>query len=182
LSLFLEADAPSARHYDGVTRFLHWLMAVQIIAQFTLALIWDDVGEDLGHQLVRLHVSLGICLCATLVFRILWRSFWGRKLADTLPPAQAAIARAMHWLLYTMMAVEVGTGLSKRWVRGRSVDVFGLFHIPPPFAYAPDLRPIISTTHYLLAWAIIIAAVGHALVALFHRFVLQDHVLERMTG
>jgi cytochrome b561 len=182
LSSYLAAEAPAVRHYDGVTRFLHWFMAAQIVTQFALALVWDHVGEDLGHRLVRAHVSLGVCLGATLVFRIVWRSLWGRSLAETLPPAQAAIARAMHWLLYTLMVVEVATGLSKRWVRGRPVDVFGLFHIPPPFGYATDLQPIISTTHSLLAWAIIIAALGHALVALFHRFVLRDHVFRRMTG
>ena len=182
MSLHLASTTPAARHYDRVTRFLHWLMAVQIILQFGLALVWDHVGEDLGHRLVRLHVSLGVCLCATLVFRIVWRSLWGRRVVETLAPAHAGIAHAAHGLLYAMMLIEVATGLSKRWVRGRTVDVFGLFHIPPPFAYAPDLRPIISTTHDLLAWAIIIAASSHALVALFHRFVLRDDVLERMTG
>ena len=174
--------APVARHYDGVTRFLHWLMAAQIIAQFILALVWDDVGEDLGHQLVRLHVSLGVCLCATLLCRILWRGLWGRRLPETLSRGHAAIAHAAHWLLYTMMVIEVGTGLSKRWARGHTVDVFGLVHIPSPFSYAPALRPIISSTHDLMAWAIIIAACGHALVALVHHFVLRDDVLERMTG
>lgn len=182
MSAKLLTDRQAHRHYDGVTRFLHWLTAVQIITQFVLALIWDDVGRDLGHQLVRLHVSLGVCLVLTLVIRILWRSLWSRAPKETLSAGQARIAHAVHMLLYAMMLVEVATGLSKRWVRGRTVDVFGLLHIPSPFAYAPDLRPFISFTHEWLAWAIIALACGHALMALIHRFVLRDDVLQRMIG
>jgi cytochrome b561 len=174
--------APAARHYDRVTRILHWLMAVQIIIQFLLTLLWSRVGDDLAGELVRLHVSLGVCLVATLLFRILWRLVWGRRLPTTLPRLQATAAHAVHSLLYVMMIIEVATGLSKRWVRGRSVDVFGLIHIPSPFVYAPDLRPIMSMTHEYLAWAIIIVACGHGLVALGHRVWLRDGVLERMTG
>ncbi|MCB8876016.1 cytochrome b [Acidisoma silvae] len=182
MSLDLVTQTPVVRHYDPVTRWLHWLMAVQIIAQFVLALVWDDVGKDLGHSLVRLHVSLGVCLIATLVFRILWRSLWMRRPTETLPRAQAGIAHGIHHLLYTMMVVELVAGLSKRWDRGRTVDVFGLLHIPSPFAYAPALRPIISFTHEWLAWAIIVIAAGHGLMAVYHQLVLRDGVLRRMTG
>lgn len=175
-------EAPAARRYDRVTRFLHWLMAGQIILQFLLALVWDDVGEDLKYRLVRLHVSLGVCLCATLLARILWRSFWGRRLPDSLPGRQAALAHGVHGLLYMMMVIEVGTGLSKRWARGQTVDVFGLVHIPSPFTYAPALWPLVSATHNLLAWAIIITACGHGLMALAHHVILRDDVLKRMTG
>ncbi|WP_227306911.1 cytochrome b [Acidisoma cellulosilyticum] len=178
----LGAEAQTVRHYDGVTRALHWLMAAQIVAQFVLALIWDDVGEDLGHSLVRLHVSLGVCLIVTLVLRIVWRSVFSLSPTETLPRMQVKLSHGVHHLLYTMMVVELAAGLSKRWARGRTVDVFGLIHIPSPFTYAPDLRPIISFTHEWLAWAIIILAAGHGLMALFHHFVLRDGVLRRMTG
>lgn len=157
-------------------------MAVQIIIQFSLTVLWSRAGDDLAGQLVRLHVSLGVCLVATLLFRILWRLVWGRRLPTTLPRLQAKAAHAVHSLLYLMMNIEVASGLSKRWVRARSVDVFGLIHIPSPFVFAPDLRPIISVTHEYLAWAIIIVACGHGLVALGHRVWLRDGVLERMTG
>lgn len=170
------------QRYDRISQILHWLVAVQIITQFALALIWKWAGKHLAHQLIKLHISLGVCLAMTLALRIVWRLFCGKRLPEALSSTEAKIAHSAHLVLYAMMVGEVAIGFAKKWVRGQAVSMFGLLQIPAPLPIAPALQPWLDTVHNYLGWAIIIVAFGHAAAAIFHRLALRDGILQRMTG
>jgi len=68
------------------------------------------------------------------------------------------------------------------WVRGDKL--FSLGRIPPYGAYDPAARHALSESvvgwHELGANLILILAAGHAVMALYHQFVLKDGLLRRM--
>jgi cytochrome b561 len=89
-------------------------------------------------------------------------------------------SRAVHYLLYALLAVTVVLGFLLGWSGGHPVDFFGL-GIPGPLgALSRPERHLIRELHNYAAWAIVIVAFGHSLAALYHHYVLKDRVLVRM--
>jgi cytochrome b561 len=67
-----------------------------------------------------------------------------------------------------------------RWAQGEAFTFFGLFPIPALMAQDRPLAHTLQDWHNYVGWAIVILALGHAVAALVHHYVLKDQVLERM--
>jgi cytochrome b561 len=172
---------PAAVTYDPLTKLLHWVTAVLVLALFALSQIWPFVPSREARGVLELtHISLGVLLALAIVLRIAWRLGWGRRLPHAEPGLPGLAADALHKLLYVLIVLQVLAGLSKRWVRGRGVGFFGLFDIPPPLTIPPGLRMAVNWVHHWDAWLIMALVAGHAGAALFHHYVIRDGVLRRM--
>ena len=174
----------SAAHdrYDRVTIAFHWLTALLVFALFGTAFAWNYLPREWHlRSLEGVHVSLGIALAATLIGRLVWRLTAGRKLAAAGNAVTAPLSRLMHWLLYLLLAVQVGLGFSLRWFQGEEFSFFGLFSVPNLF-FTPDraFAHRLEDLHNLAGWTLICLAGAHAIAALLHRYVLKDNVLRRM--
>lgn len=89
-------------------------------------------------------------------------------------------SKAVHYLLYTLLAAEAVLGFTLRWSGGEAMSFFGL-PIPAPFAaWSRAAHHQVGELHEKVGWAIIIVALGHAAAALYHHYVLRDRVLVRM--
>lgn len=174
------ASVPASPRYDTATRSLHWLTAALVLLLFALPQIWHRLPKASARPLEHLHIAVGVLLAAVLVLRIVWRLGWGRRL----PPAARGVSRhaahAMHVTLYVLLAVQALTGFAKRWVRGRDVDVLGLFQIPPPVHLPETWRPLVGGIHYWNSWLIIALAALHVAAALVHHYAWRDGLLRRM--
>jgi cytochrome b561 len=89
-----------------------------------------------------------------------------------------AIARATHWLLYALMLVTVGLGVTNAWASG--VSIFNLVSVPQLVPGDRALMHQINEWHALAANAVLIVAGLHSAAALFHHIVLRDATLRRM--
>lgn len=172
------AGAQGSRH-DPTTIALHWVTA------FLVAVLWV-IGQTVDFppngplrvDYRSLHIVLGVALAIVLLLRLAWRL--ARR--ETLPPIDEGllhvIARVTHWMLYVLLILSVGLGITTEWTRGDSI--FNLFSIP---AYDPgnrSLSRLVLGWHALAANAILIVAGLHAAAALFHHFILRDATLRRM--
>ena len=167
--------------YDGVTIAFHWLTALLVVALFGSSLLWNYAPRNWGLRwLEGTHVSLGIGLAAVLVARLVWRLVAGRRLASVGNAVSAPLSRLVHWVLYLLLAAQAGLGFTLRWFQGEDFSFFGLFDIPQLIASNRGLEHTIESLHNLTAWALIYVAGGHAIAALYHRYVLKDGVLRRM--
>lgn len=167
-------------HYDGVSMTLHWLTALLVIVQFALALLWDSFPRPTHRLMVVTHMSFGIILTAVIVARLVWRFIPGHRMPSLEAGWVALGAKAVHYLLYVLLAAEAVLGFVTRWSEGREMSFFGLL-IPGPFGpWDRATHHMIMEWHEKVAWAIIIVAIGHAAAALYHHFVLKDRVLRRM--
>jgi cytochrome b561 len=126
------------------------------------------------------HMSFGIILSAVIVARLAWRLLPGHQVAPAVSGWTEMASRAVHYLLYAMLAAEAVLGFVLRWAGDESMSFFGLL-IPPPFApFSKAAHHQLGELHELNGWAIIILAAGHAAAALYHHYVLRDRVLSRM--
>lgn len=166
--------------YDLVARALHWLTVFLVLANFLLAETWDRFGRPTHHLMVTVHMSFGILLAAAVAARIVWRLIPGHQMPPATSGVQELAAKAVHWLLYVLLAAEAVLGFVLRWSGGESMVFFGL-PIPSPMAkVSHPTHGFIGDLHHWNGWLIITLAVGHAGAALYHHFVLKDQVLRRM--
>jgi cytochrome b561 len=174
-------DQRTASRYDGITIAFHWLTAALVLVLFGTSLLWNYAPRDWGmRSLEDVHVSLGIALAVVLVGRLIWRVVAGRKLAAVGNAITAPLSRIVHWLLYILLALQVGLGFGLRWLQGEEFSFFGLFSVPSFLASNRALSHQFEDLHNLTAWTLIYVVAGHAAAALIHHYVVKDRVLKRM--
>lgn len=175
-------EQASAPRYDTLSITLHWLTALLVIALFTSALVWGEIakGTPLRKELQALHISMGICLAAIVLGRIVWRCTGGQRLGRLQPGLAGLLATLGHLALYALLLIQISLGFLFRWAQGEPFEFFGLFPIPAPIAIDHGMRGTYAGWHEKIAWTLIILAGLHAVVALLHHYVLRDSTLTRM--
>ena len=173
---------PAPLRYTAVAQWLHWLIAVLIVTQFTLA--WSAVGLPLGmHKLALLarHKSFGMTVLMLTVIRLSWRL---KNPAPSLPagmtPFERLLAKATHVVFYLLLFVMPLTGWMMSSAKSYSVSWFGLFTWPNLIGQSDDAFVLLRDTHEFLSYALFGVAVLHILAALKHHFWNKDDVLARM--
>ena len=176
------ADRPAHHRYDAVTVAFHWLTALLVFALFGTAMAWTYLPRDLGLRwLSGVHVSLGVALAGIVIARLAWRLTAGRRIDhESGNPWADLAARAMHLALYGLLIVQVALGFGLEWFGGNVLSFFGLFDIPSPFAASRALSEQLEGLHGAIAWTMMALVGGHALAALWHRYVIRDGVVGRM--
>lgn len=150
-----------ASGYTGTQIALHWLIAILIaVAWFT--------GEGAGEAMERVedggvagfvpHTAIGLAILALVALRIVVRLGRGAPAAPGVPGSlQVVLADWGHRLIYLLMiAVPLG-GVATFFL---GIDVGEL--------------------HGLAANILVVVALGHAALALYHQYVLKDGLLRRM--
>ena len=166
--------------YDGVSVALHWITVVLVLVQFALAQTWHFFPRPTHRLMVMLHMSFGTLLGVAVIGRIIWRTLPGHDLPAAYSGWSGVASKTVHYLLYALILFQFVLGFVLRWSGGEAMIFFGL-PIPP---VGPQVSK--ATNHFLgdvhnwAGWAIIVIAAGHALIGLFHHFVVKDHVLARM--
>lgn len=159
---------------------LHWLIFVLVVCVGTLGLLHDSWPKTTQGFWINIHALLGLLLWLLLLGRLTWR------LRHRPPPPIAGTglfaqrsAAMMHFALYALLLVIPMVGIVTFIYHGRVLD-FGLFKID--FGVRSN-RVIFHPTeewHGYLAYTLFGLAGAHALVALWHQFVLHDGLLARM--
>jgi cytochrome b561 len=166
--------------YDPVAMSLHWATVCLVLANFLLAETWESFARPTRHVMIAAHMSLGILLAAAVLTRIVWRLIPSHRTPPALAGLLGLAARAVHGLLYGLLLAQATLGFLLRWSGGEAMSFFGL-PIPPPFARWPKpAQHLVGDLHEWIGWTIIIVALGHAGMALYHHFVVKDRVLFRM--
>jgi cytochrome b561 len=175
------AAGDDGTNYDAVAIFLHWATALLVITQFVMAISWDYFDKATRQVMESVHVSLGMLLAAVVLTRIVWRLIPGHQRPAIVSGWVKLASKAVHYVLYLLLVAQAGLGFGWRWAQGHDVGFFGLFAIPGPYGELErPTRHIFHDLHEYVGWAIVIIAFGHALAALYHRYVLKDRVLNRM--
>lgn len=164
--------------YGSISKWFHWGMALLIAWQ--LLKFFDRIDDGahwIGQTLVPWHVSIGTALLLLVLLRLAWvaRQSGHRPRQD---PATVRLVRGGHFLLYAGMVLMPITGILTMIGGGHGLTAFGM-----DLAAEGDKIPWMATLgslHSPIAWALLVLIVGHAGIALFHRFVKKDSVLQRM--
>jgi cytochrome b561 len=166
--------------YGVVARTLHWLTALLIALQFVIGWTMPDVHKDTQPVgLIAWHLGVGATLVAVMVVRVIWR-LAHRPPPDELPPLLAVLSRITHLLLYITLLLVPILGWINASSRGWTVRLAGVVTYPSVSRPGSPFGHEMGDVHGILAWALFALIVLHIVAALFHRFVLKDHVLQRM--
>jgi cytochrome b561 len=172
----------TTRRWGAVAQLFHWIIVLGIVAQFTLATLFDDLPAGAKKlTLLSRHKSIGITILMLALLRLLWRRANPTPaLPDTLKSYERKLAKLTHVLLYVLLFAVPVSGWTMSSARGFPVSWFGLFQLPDLVPKNKALYEALLTTHGILAWTLGIVATVHLLAALKHHFVLKDDVLKRM--
>ncbi len=174
----MTADTAHAR-YDTTTIVLHWLVALLVAIQWSIGQTIDAVpGGSAQKDYLGVHLTIGVLLTGALLFRLAWRAGPGRRLPPADGSAVHVLAKATHWGLYVLLAATVALGIAFALAWG--VPIYTIARIPG-FAHGNrDLAKALLGWHGTIADAVLILAGLHACAALFHHYVLRDHLIRRM--
>ncbi len=158
--------------YGALTRTLHWLMAILIVASAIMGLAIGRLDGPTGQTLLAWHAWIGLALIAMLPLRLAARlgetSVFPRR---TVGAFERLGARATHVALYVLILAAPLGGIAQIWARGEALSVFGLFDVAAPFAPDRMLALQVGLLHTVLSYALIGLSALHTLAALWHHYV-----------
>lgn len=173
-----QPPADVARYGSGAIAF-HWMMFVLVVCVGVLGLLHDSWPKQSQRFWINIHALLGLLLWFLLIARFWWRRRHTPPAPMENSGALSHLAQPVHFALYALMFVTPIVGLVTFVYHGRLLDL-GLFHID--FGIRSN-RAIFHPTeelHGYLAYALFGLSGMHALLALWHQFVLRDGLLARM--
>lgn len=173
---------PSPDRYDLPMQVMHWAIALLVIAAFVIVQLVEDMPRGPERvAMMGLHKSIGVCVLGLVVARLGWRAARPQPdLPAGMSPLLGLAARAGHAGLYLLMILVPLIGIIMSQLNGRPVAVFGLFTLPTLFAPDKELGEVLEGMHEVAGNLILVLSGLHAVAALYHQYILKDHVLERM--
>lgn len=156
--------------YGLVSRALHWVIVLAILAQWLLAEANEDASPIPGSSLdaLTLHQSLGLIVLLLAVARLTWRFLnptpsW----PEDMKMYEIALARAVHWLFYVLLFAIPITGWALSSVEEEPLRFFNWFDVPRFVLAGEDT---LEEVHETLFNILVALAVLHAIGASKHWF------------
>jgi cytochrome b561 len=171
------------QRYTNVAIVFHWLIALLIIAAFTMGLVMTDMPGISPTKLryYSWHKWAGVTILALATLRLLWRlAHAAPAYPDSMARWQKTAAHALHGALYVLMFAVPLSGYFYTLSAGFPVVYFGLFELPVLMGPDPALKPVLKAVHFWLNMTLAGAVGAHVLAALKHQFIDRDGVLKRM--
>lgn len=168
--------------YTSFAKFLHWGMALVLIALFAVGLYMHDLPlSPWKLKIYSWHKWAGITAFLLVAVRLAWRmGHPPPKLPETMPRFLRVVAHAGHGLLYLLMIAVPLSGWLMSSAKGFQTVYFGLLPIPDLLAKNKELGELLQGVHFSLNLVLAALVVGHVAAALKHHFIDRDDILTRM--
>jgi cytochrome b561 len=172
----------SPYHYGLLSRALHWTIAVLILANLALGLLFDYIQMPAKISAINIHKAIGVTVLVLMVLRLVWRSVQGfPREPDGLPKWQQVLARAVHLAFYPLLIALPLAGWLASSAAGYPVNFFGLFTLPLlPIEKDKALSHVFNQAHSVLAYITIALVAIHIGAALWHHFVEKQKIIRRI--
>jgi cytochrome b561 len=165
----------SARYSKSMI-VIHWVTALAVLG----ACLTSEGGRDIAEDPPLLHFSLGLAVLVLVVPRLILRLAGGAPDVEPQGGWLGATARAGHAMLYLFLIALPLTGWYAASRMGVPVSFFGL-HLPAIVEQVQGRPGLIAELHENGGTVILYLAGLHALMAVWHQFVLRDGTLQRMS-
>ena len=169
--------------YTHTAMLFHWLVAVLVVAAFSLGVVMTDIPGLTPAKLryFSWHKWLGVTVLLLAVLRVLWRlSHQAPAYPASMARWQKRAANGLHILLYVLIFAVPLSGYFYSLASGVPVVYLGVVELPVLIAANPELKPVLKGVHYWLNM-LLCGSVGlHVAAALKHQFIDRDGVLRRM--
>ncbi len=162
-------------------RLFHWGMVALLISLLAAGLTMVATLDPWQLTLLTVHKAFGILALVLVIARLMNRlTKRVPPLPVTLSTPQKWIAKASHWLLYSLMFIMPLSGFLMQFYAGRPIDVFGWFRLPAALNVDIELFALFRELHGWSALTLIAVITLHVAAALHHHFIRKDDVLKSM--
>ena len=173
----------TANEYGSLARWLHWLVAIGMVAIIYLGL--TQAGMDRGpekQEMRVIHGSIALIVLVLMTIRIVWR-FMNDVPAhpEGVPGWQRAAATLVHWGIYAAVFVQLVSGPITVATGDRAISFFGLFSFSLPVEVTDENHHFWEEIHEFTWKIIAVLLVVHVMAAVYNHVVLKNDVLRRMT-
>ncbi|WP_316014886.1 cytochrome b [Roseobacter sp. HKCCA0434] len=177
--------------YPRLRRWLHWTIAVLVIAMLPMGMIFTDFdnrgaiegifGEGSFNVFYDLHKSTGFLILFLMLVRIVAAIRLPKPpYAVPLTGLERAGSGAVHGLIYVMLLAMPLLGWLGVSAYDAPLPVFGLFEMPALIGRDRDLSEDFFEWHEIGAKIVIALVVVHIGAALYHQLVKKDGLIRRM--
>jgi cytochrome b561 len=168
--------------FTVLSRLLHWVMAIMVIA-----MLFIGVGMVASlanyHRLVSVHKPLGITILILVTIRLINRLFNPPPpLPGHMPPWQRFAAEASHWALYALMFALPLVGWGMLSAADYPIVLYGRLHLPPILPHDAMLYAKLRMAHTYLAFLLFATFLAHLGAALLHALIYRDGVFQSMAS
>lgn len=170
------------QRYTHTAIFLHWLVALGLVATFALGWYMEGLPFSPGKlKYISWHKWAGIALLGLAVLRLVWRlTHRAPALPDGMGSGSRLAAHAGHLLLYVLMLAIPLSGWLASSAQGVPVVWLGMWQLPDLVGKNQALGGFLQETHMVLNYTLLAVVIGHVAAALQHHFIKKDTVLQRM--
>ena len=175
-------------HYDPLSRALHWLTAIAVIAAFVLGP--EHFGRELRQGLdpatrwdIVAHESLGLLVAALTLLRLLWLTVRPAAPRFDMPSWMHLSAKATHGLLWLLLLAVPVSAMLALGTEGHPLTLLGGIRVNElPINANSSLASLADwgDVHGLLGDMILWLSGIHAVAAIVHHVALKDGVLRAM--
>ena len=170
-----------SERYTSIAIWLHWLIAIMVIANVLLAIGTEDMSRATHKSAMAIHKSLGIIVLLLSFARIGWRLIHRPPPLPALTPTwQAIVSKAVHTLFYLLIVLLPVSGWVWMSAAGAKVDIFGLFQMPSLTGTDKALADAMHESHEFMGLTMLALIVIHVLAALKHQYLDKTDLLSRM--
>lgn len=174
--------------YDAVSRAIHWLTAIAVVAAFILGP--EHFGRQMRNGLdpatrwdIVWHESLGLFVFSLTLLRLLWVAARPKAPRFDMAVWMQWASRAAHWGLWALLLATPLTAVLALGTEGHPLTLLGGVRVDElPWTQALPLAQAVDwgDVHQFFGDAILWLAGLHAVAALYHHVVLKDGVLTAM--
>ncbi|MFT4112581.1 cytochrome b [Silvibacterium sp.] len=169
------------KRFAAPQRFLHWFMAICILAMLFIGVGMVSTIAPKYLTLVQIHKPLGIAILVLAIIRLAMRFGYGSPaLPADMPTPMRLAADLSQYVLYALMLGMPLIGWGMLSASSHPVILFGGVHLFPILPVNADLYAFLRQAHTFLAFAFFAVILMHMSALLFHKFVRKDGVFETM--
>lgn len=180
----MAAHAPqSPIRYPALTRSLHWLVAIMVIATMPIGMAMQQEGLARPTQdlLYILHKNGGVILLLLVLLRLVWRARHpAPPMPASLPGWQVAVAKLTHWLLYGLLLVMAISGYIRVAAGGFPIEMLDALGIPKLVPRSDSLAETAKAIHGTARFGLALLILMHIGAALQHLLIKRDGVFGRI--
>jgi cytochrome b561 len=181
------ATSPASPRYSGVAISLHWVLALAIVASFSVGVYMHDLPFSVARiKLFNYHKWAGITILALSLLRLLWRLTHqppplSSRQSAAMPGWQHRAANASHALMYVLFFAVPLLGWVYSSAAGIPIVWFGVLPLPDFVPVNRELaNALLKPLHAYAAFTLAGVVLLHVAAAFKHQFIDRDRLMSRM--
>lgn len=173
----------SPTRYPALTRFLHWLVAIMVLATMPIGMtmVQEGLARPTQDLLFILHKNGGVILLLLVILRLIWRARHpAPPMPASLPGWQVMVASATHWLLYGLLLVMAISGYVRVSAGGFPIEMLDALGVPRLVPRSDSIAETAQAIHGTVRFALALLILMHIGAALQHLIIKRDGVFGRI--